>query len=82
MVGFVEAEDVAGGVIAEPYGVVHPVSPPPYHGHPVPLVHRVGAVALVVVVRGLIPVVPARRAGDASQPFYASTSMAPALRYS
>ena len=28
VVGFVEAEHVAGGVVAEPHGIVHPVSPP------------------------------------------------------
>ena len=28
VVGFVEAEHVAGGVVAEPHGLVHPVSPP------------------------------------------------------
>ena len=28
VVGFVEAEHVAGGVVVEPHGVVHPVSPP------------------------------------------------------
>ena len=28
VVGFVEAEHITGGVVAEPHGVVHPVSPP------------------------------------------------------
>ena len=70
VVGFVEAEHVAGGVVEEPHGVVHPVSPPPHHGHPPPLVQRVGAVALVVVEGGLVPVVPAGRVLSVCQPSY------------
>ena len=72
MVGFVEAEHVAGGVVAEPHGVVHPVSPPPHHGYPSPLVQRVGAVALVVVEGGLVPVVPAGCVVSLCQPSYSS----------
>jgi hypothetical protein len=58
VVGFVEAQDVVGGVVVEVEGKVNPVPPPPHHGHPVAGVERVGAVVFAVVVRGLAPVVP------------------------
>jgi hypothetical protein len=60
VVGFVEAQDVVGGVVVEVEGEVNPVPPPPHHGHPVAGVEGVGAVVAVMVVRGLAPVVPVR----------------------